>query len=243
MFCKIYCKGSGSPIVFLHGFLGNSSDWSPVISHLSNRTCIAFDLPGHGKTPWTETNIEELLSRNLPQERVNLIGYSLGGRLALRFALNNPLRIHSLTLLSTHFGLCRDEDKQARFHTDQIWVKKILSLSWDKFLFEWYNQSIFSSLRKKPDLMKQMLSKPKTETPKTLVKALLSWSLSHQDCYRDQLLTFDRPYQILYGENDEKLVQLYASWPKTHCILGAGHILHLESPKEVARTIEELLAE
>jgi 2-succinyl-6-hydroxy-2,4-cyclohexadiene-1-carboxylate synthase len=239
MFCEILRNGSGIPIVFLHGFLGSGQDWRATASHLKGRNCLAYDLPGHGKTPWTDMKIEELLARSLPAEPIDLVGYSLGGRLGLRFALCHPTRIHSLTLLSTNYGFSSDEEKQSRFKTDQMWAQKILSLPWDEFLFQWYEQPIFSSIRKKPDLLKEMLSARKMQRPQDLVKALLTWSLGHQECYRDQLLTYAPPWQVIYGKKDEKFAKLYADWPKAHCIAGAGHTLHFESAEEIARHLFE----
>ena len=237
MYYEMLCKGSGAPIVFLHGFLGTGRDWSGVISHLSGRTCITYDLPGHGKTPWTDERIEDLLAKVLPPEPIDLVGYSLGGRLSIRFAISHPSRIHSLTLLSTNYGLSRREEKESRRKIDQVWAQKILSLSWDEFLHHWYEQPIFSSIAQKPNAKIEMISMRQMQRPKDLVKALMNWSLSHQDCYRDQLLAFSRPTQILYGEKDEKLAKLYAGWSHARCIAGAGHVLHFEAAQEIARLL------
>jgi len=211
-----------------------------MVSHLHGRTCIAFDLPGHGKTPWSEIKIEDQLSGSFPLEPVDLVGYSLGGRLAMRFALSHPARIHSLTLLSTNYGLSCDAAKIARLQTDQIWAQKILSLPWDEFLFHWYSQPIFSSLRQNKQVLNEILSARTVQKPGELIKALLTWSLGYQNCYRDQLLTFSRPTQIAYGEKDEKFAQLFADWPTAHCIAGAGHALHFESPEEISRFLMPL---
>jgi 2-succinyl-6-hydroxy-2,4-cyclohexadiene-1-carboxylate synthase len=240
LFCEILRKGSGVPIVLLHGFLGRGSDWRKMVSHLHGRTCIAFDLPGHGKTTWSEIKIEDQLSCSLPLEPIDLVGYSLGGRLAMRFALSHPARIHSLTLLSTNYGLSCDADKTARLQTDQIWAQKILSLPWDEFIFHWYNQPIFSSLGQNKQALNEILSARTLQKPSEPIKALLTWSLGYQNCYRDQLLTFSRPIQIAYGEKDEKLAELYSNWPTARCIAGAGHTLHFESPKEISRFLMPL---
>jgi 2-succinyl-6-hydroxy-2,4-cyclohexadiene-1-carboxylate synthase len=182
--------------------------------------------------------IEELLFASLPRGPIDLVGYSLGGRLALRFALRYPSRIRSLTLLSAHYGLFNDVEKQARLMTDRVWTQKILSRPQEDFLSDWYNQAIFSSIRQNQQAMNEMLSMRLNQKPKELAKALLTWSLGNQECYRDRLLVFSRPYQIIYGEKDEKFVKLYAHWPTAQEIAKVGHVLHLESAKELAYIIE-----
>jgi len=229
----MFTKTSDIPIVFLHGFLGSGQDWKAVISSLSRRICITYDLPGHGKTPWSEENIENYLAKELPHQPIDLVGYSLGGRLAMRFALSYPSRIHSLTLISTNYGLSTAQEKISRLHQDEIWAQKIQTLTWDEFLLQWYGQPIFTSIRQKPHLMNTILSMRQQQKPQELAKALLTWSLGRQECYREQLLAFSRPTQIIYGEQDEKLAALYNNWPNARCIKGAGHILHLEVPQEI----------
>ena len=237
MFCRILKKGTGTPIVFLHGFLGTGQDWRGVAKYLSGRTCLAYDLPGHGKTPWTDEKIEDVLANAIGPKPIDLVGYSLGGRLAIRFALSHPARIRSLSLLSAHYGLPNNEEREARLQSDRMWAQKILSLSWEEFLFQWYQQPVFSSTRQKPAMMKKMLSSRKSQKPNELVQALLSWSLGYQDCYRDQLLVFSRLTRIIYGEKDEKFAKLYAGWPNAHSISESGHPLHFEATKEVAHLL------
>lgn len=212
------------PLIFLHGFLGSSCDWEAVIARLPHRRCVALDLPGHGMTPWTEEELD--------LSACHLIGYSMGGRLALRFALQHPERIKSLTLLSTHYGLETDEQKRNRLAADRIWIQKLNSLPFDQFLQEWYAQPVFSSLQTKPDLLKQIIAMKKKSAD--LAKALEYWSLGHQPCYRSALLQFPKPIRILYGEQDHKFAALYAGWPQAIAIKEAGHCLHLETPEAVA---------
>lgn len=79
-------KDANVPLVLLHGLLGDSGDWQPVIDRLPAIRCIALDLPGHGQ--YRDLNVSdfeqshqwlvaELTSRNI--ERYLLAGYSLGG--------------------------------------------------------------------------------------------------------------------------------------------------------------------
>ena len=237
MQCHFLTKGSGVPVVLLHGFLGSSQDWRKITAHLTEKSCLAYDLPGHGSMPWVDIDIDDLLSFALPPEPIDLVGYSLGGRLALRYALKNPSRINSLTLLSAHYGIENEEERQMRLHSDRYWAQKILTIPFEQFLQEWYHQPVFSSLHKNPAMRDEILAMRSHKKPKDLTRALMDWSLGRQSCYRKQLQEFQRPWRIAYGEHDERFANLYKDWPNTHCVKGVGHCLHLEAPEEIAKLI------
>lgn len=207
---KIIKKGPGVPIVFLHGFLGRSEDWLPLSSFLPPCQCIGFDLPGHGNSPFQKT-----FEIDLPQ--FHLVGYSLGGRLSLRFAK----RALSLTLISTHPGLRREAEKKARLESDRKWVKLLFELPIDEFLTRWYDQSIFKPF--KPDF-----SMRREQNLSGLAAALLTFSLAKQ-----KHQTIDG---VIVGERDLKFRALYK---KPIVIPNAGHMVHLENPKAVAEIIQK----
>ena len=208
MFRHVLKEGKGPPLLFLHGFLGCGLDWNLTVQRLGDHTCIAYDLPGHGNSPWTTEALE------FPEEPFHLIGYSLGGRLAMRFALKHPERILSLTLLSAHYGLATESEKQNRLQSDEIWAHKLRTLSFDEFLREWYAQAIFTSF-----VMRR------TKQPEALAQALLHWSLAHQPYYREELLAFPRPLFIFYGALDTKFKALYQNWSQATEIPNKGHNL------------------
>ena len=96
-------KDANVPLVLLHGLLGDSGDWQPVIDRLPAIRCIALDLPGHGQHSNLNVSdveqshqwlVAELASRNI--ERYLLAGYSLGGRLALYHASREPAGLRRL---------------------------------------------------------------------------------------------------------------------------------------------------
>ncbi len=209
---KILKDGPGTPLVFLHGFLGNALDWEPLISHLPESHCIAFDLPGHGDSPFMEEVV-------IPLKSFHLIGYSMGGRIALQLSKKHPEKIASLTLLSTHPGLCSEKEKHQRNFSDESWAKQLLELPIDEFLKRWYDQPIFK---------KFMPAKRERQNIPALAKSLLHFSLSRQTRYEID--------QVIVGEYDLKFRSLFQN---PIIVPEAGHCVHLENPKFVAQIIEQ----
>ena len=217
MLARICLKeGAGIPLVFLHGFLGTSSDWDSVCSHLPPSLCYGVDLPGHGASPFTENFAEEMPDFGV----CHLIGYSMGGRLAMQYAERFPEKIASLTIASAHCGLSSEEEKQKRRLHDEKWAADILPF--DPFLKRWYDQSLFGGF--KPDLT--IRSK---HNPTLLARAMTHYSLGRQPLLQPKGAVF------AVGERDVKYRELY---PSAEIVPGAAHMVHLENPRGLAKIIE-----
>lgn len=212
------------PLLFFHGILGTSADWTAVVECLSEFACFGVDLPGHGTTPFTEHFFEELPCF---QEPVHLIGYSLGGRLAMQYAVRFPEKIASLTIMSAHFGLTDPEEKKRRLAIDETWAKQFLEDPIDEVLQRWYDQPLFRTLRVD-------LSMRKKQNVAGLAQTFVHYSVAGQP--------FVQPQNALYlvGEYDLKYRELYQSVPH-EIIPGAGHAVHLENPRAVAIAIRRYI--
>ena len=130
-------------IIFLHGLLGTKNDWQQVIENLPHFNCIALDLPFHGQAKDIEvTNFEdsaEYLAQQIKSAVKNepyfLVGYSLGGRIALYYALQAQMERYNLQgviLEGANLGLKTDEEKQARFQQDFAWAQRFMQESPEK---------------------------------------------------------------------------------------------------------------
>ncbi|MDO5848361.1 MAG: alpha/beta hydrolase [Methanobrevibacter sp.] len=102
--------GHGFPVVLIHGFSDDLHYWDHTTKVLKKYfTVIRIDLRGHGKTPIGEKNVDNhLLARDIAEllkklyiEKCHVIGFSLGGSVAMDIALNNPKLVKSLVLIST----------------------------------------------------------------------------------------------------------------------------------------------
>jgi pimeloyl-ACP methyl ester carboxylesterase len=104
--------GSGEPLVLLHGGIGASEIWAAIAPALAvGRRVITVDLQGHGRTadidrPLRPEHLADdiaTLLEHLGLERADVLGYSLGGEVALRLAIQHPGRVRRLILVSIAF--------------------------------------------------------------------------------------------------------------------------------------------
>ncbi|CAB4875055.1 MAG: alpha/beta fold hydrolase [Actinobacteria bacterium] len=104
-------RGTGAPILLVHGIGSSSDTWNPVFDHLvaSGAPVIAVDLPGHGESSKQPgdyslgsmaSTLRDLLD-HLGHDRVHLVGHSLGGGISLQFVYQFPERVRTLTLVSS----------------------------------------------------------------------------------------------------------------------------------------------
>lgn len=115
-------RGTGEPLLLLHGGLGNIGLFAPAIPELAKtRTVIAVDLYGHGRTALTDRpmnfvdvgNDLAMLIRELGFRQVDVVGYSMGGGVGFRLAAQHPLLVRRLVLVSAGFA-------QNGFHPDML---------------------------------------------------------------------------------------------------------------------------
>jgi pimeloyl-[acyl-carrier protein] methyl ester esterase len=99
-------RGSGPDLVLLHGWALHGGMWGPWLDELCRSTRLHLvDLPGHGRSPWLETGADlgDLASRVLPHvpSGAAVLGWSLGGLLALELARRRPRHLAALVLVAT----------------------------------------------------------------------------------------------------------------------------------------------
>ncbi|TGQ95239.1 alpha/beta hydrolase [Mesorhizobium sp. M8A.F.Ca.ET.208.01.1.1] len=105
--------GKGEPLLLLHGGLGSIDMFAPILAKLAeNRTVIGVDLQGHGRTalgdrPFTLEAIGDDMAgivKTLGYDKVDVMGYSLGGGVAFRMAVQHPEVVRRLVLVSTGYA-------------------------------------------------------------------------------------------------------------------------------------------
>jgi 2-succinyl-6-hydroxy-2,4-cyclohexadiene-1-carboxylate synthase len=221
-------------LVFLHGFLGCKEDWTPMCTGLSSfASCYAFDLPGHGTAgPITPHYLETVHAQiQLFHATPILVGYSMGGRLALQLA--ERYTYPHVIALSAYISIVDAAEREARLERDLEWVRKLRTMDMRAFLHEWYDQPLFASLKARPDLLEGIVQRRSVQNPERMAEVLNTLSVARHSPIR----TFPKRLLFLYGERDEKYKALYATLPNARGIPDTGHVLHLENPEQCIQHI------
>ncbi len=100
-------SGDGSPVVVMHGLFGSSTNWRRIARALSNRhRVISVDLRNHGRSPWAATMsyremTEDLIALidSLGLQKLDVLGHSMGGKVAMALALTEPQRVGRLIVV------------------------------------------------------------------------------------------------------------------------------------------------
>lgn len=245
-------------ILFLHGFLGDGHDFDAVISLLSDQVCcLTVDLPGHGKTkvwggdeyytiPQTAQGLIRLLSQ-LEISPCSLVGYSMGGRLALYLALNFPQSFNRVVLESASPGLKTATEQAQRRDRDAQLAQQLDTGDFSDFLRRWYSQPLFVSLKQHPNF-EQMLNRRHHNHPEELAKSLRYMGTGCQPSLWQQLPTNQLPLLLLVGEQDAKFrainTEMANVCPQAQLKIlnDCGHNVHWENPNLFAQQIREFLA-
>jgi 2-succinyl-6-hydroxy-2,4-cyclohexadiene-1-carboxylate synthase len=242
---------SGDPhrpaILFLHGFMGSGAEWADAISALDERfCCVAPDLPGHGSSlglPYAEAYTIEGAAKMLCElldgleiERPLVVGYSMGGRLALYLALRHPEKCSGLFLESASPGIEDAAEREARRDADEELAKRLESGDFGEFLADWYRQPLFASLARHEGLVEAMIETRSHNDPVELARSLLGMGAGRGPCLWGELAGLRVPTLAVAGELDAKYVgisrRMAASSPNVRAAVvpGAGHNVHAEDP-------------
>ncbi|MGA1841253.1 MAG: 2-succinyl-6-hydroxy-2,4-cyclohexadiene-1-carboxylate synthase [bacterium] len=254
---KTYGDPNNHAILFLHGFMGDGDDWAAVIrGFMDNYYCITVDLPGHGKTrirdwkrgygmPETAKAVICLID-GLRISRCAIVGYSMGGRLALYLILHYPERFGKGVLESASPGLRKKAERVVRItHDDQI-ASELGKTPFDKFLDKWYLQSIFGALRGHPDFQ-DLLCKRKKNVPGELARSLRDMGTGKQASLWADLRNNRVPLLFLAGELDTKFssiaygMEQACPQSRVEIIAGCGHNIHFEKPGIFIESIKGFL--
>lgn len=240
-------------ILFLHGFLGDRHDFQTVISHLGDRfSCLTIDLPGHGNTKVTGEDqcyqisptaqaIIQLLDK-LQISQCFLVGYSMGGRLALYLTLHYPQRFIKVILESTSPGLKTELERLNRLQSDLQIAYKLRTEKLADFLSRWYDKPFFSSLKKHPNFA-EFFQKRLQNNPLELSKCLRGMSTGRQPSLWNHIKHNTIPLLLLVGEQDDKFQQINTEMVEIgknmhlKVIKKCGHNIHLENPEIFIKNI------
>jgi len=216
----------------LHGAVGMAADWREFAKSLAGRKTgsRAVDL-------WRFLECEPMpianfgaafnadagdTARSIPKA---LIGYSMGGRLALHALLQNPQPWKAAVIISAHPGLENPADRESRLAGDAQWATRALTAPWNDFLSAWDAQPALGAAFPRPPGAAGALAMRRRE----IARSFVDWSLGAQQPLWERLHEITIPVLWIAGDNDGKYLDLahraVKSMPQASLAVapGAGH--------------------
>ncbi|MFT4639389.1 MAG: 2-succinyl-6-hydroxy-2,4-cyclohexadiene-1-carboxylate synthase [Verrucomicrobiales bacterium] len=175
----------------LHGALGSFRDWDGLVDDEAHavdlwQTPQAGDMH-HWATEWTAT-----VAKIDPTPI--LLGYSMGGRLALHALLAAPTLWKKAIIISAHPGLHDESQRRRRQECDATWLTRFQTEPFQDVMCEWNTQPVFANTSDKT---------PSAFKP-GMARGFEDWSLGHQESLWDRLAEIRTPVLWLCGETDPK---------------------------------------
>ena len=210
--------GTGEPLLLLHGGLGQIEMFGPNLTKLAqSRQVIGVDLQGHGRTPLGDREISLVdmgndmagVVKKLGYDKVDVLGYSLGGGVALRFAAQHPQMVRRLALVSTLFA-------QDGFYPEMLPQQAAVSAA------------MAEQMKETPMYKSYMAIAPHPEEFPKLLDAMGAYMRKPYD-WSAHVKKLTMPVILIYGDSDmirpEHIVKFYqllggglkdAGWQREH---------------------------
>ncbi|MCY4526838.1 MAG: 2-succinyl-6-hydroxy-2,4-cyclohexadiene-1-carboxylate synthase [Anaerolineaceae bacterium] len=256
-----HCEGDGPPLLLLHGFTGSHASWLRIVRGFAEHfLTIAVDLPGHGRS---DSPVDPLryrhervsadlvaLMAHCGHSRFHLLGYSMGGRLALALVLFFPQKVAALVLESASPGLATAVERARRREQDERIARKIETEGVRRFVQYWEQLPLFASQGRLPAAEQRSLRQQRLRNSAAgLAASLRGAGTGTQKSLWSQIPQLKTPALLVCGELDSKFCdiarRMAAANPALQMqqVAGAGHCIHLEQPQSFARTVQDFLFE
>ncbi|MCP4141868.1 MAG: alpha/beta hydrolase [Chloroflexi bacterium] len=232
---------SSPPFILIHGAGGTHLHFPPELRRLNGYKIAAIDLPGHGKSEGIGSqsvsdyvqSIQNFMdTTNLPAAII--IGHSMGSAIALQFALNAPDRVLALVLMGSGSRLRVAPsilENTANEATFSLAVKNITEASFGT---------------ETPSRLKELAAQRMLETRPTVLYG--DFIACDNFDIGEELSTIEKPTLILCGTEDKmtppnysKLLHEQMPNSELRLIEGAGHMVMLEKPREIAEAVERFV--
>src|SRR5690242_4307915 len=253
-----FVAGDGLPVTLLHGFTQSGRSWRELIAHMpQGYSWIVPDLRGHGETrlaPGAACSMDACtddlvaLWDELGVERSHLVGYSMGGRLALRVAARNPERLLSVVTIGAHAGL-EPEAREGRRLGDEALAERIEKDGVPAFVDYWGSLPLFAGIQRRgPAYAAQVRADRLLNHASGLACSLRGMGAGVMTPLWDDLARLDLPCTFVAGQLDHGYVasarRLAAAVPngRVEIVPRCGHSVHQERPEAFARVLAAHLA-
>jgi len=256
---RVLTDGDGVPLVLLHGFTGSSETWLPFFPVFRRAfRLVAVDLPGHGQTVCPDDpqlyrmeqvcdDLLALLDR-LGIDTFHLLGYSMGGRVALHVALAAPDQVRTLTMESASPGIADAGERAARRRQDERLAQQLEENGIQWFVSYWEELPLFASQKRLPESVRQQIRRQRLrQRPQGLACSLRGMGAGVQEALHERLPELTMPVLLLTGQLDEKYHRL-AEWMQTRIsrcrwvsVPDTGHTVHVEKPDAFVEVVWSFL--
>lgn len=254
---SVQILGDGPSLLLLHGFTGSKSTWQPFVQKWSQRyRIIAVDIVGHGETVAPDDSSFYTMKHEaaslvamihlLDVEKPHLLGYSMGGRLALYLKTRYPHQFGNLVMESGSPGL---EDPLAREHrrqNDCLLAKEILKKGINRFVEYWENIPLFSTQKQLPTSVRMAIRKERlSQNPRGLAGSLIGMGTGAQPSLWNELPSLTCCPYFIAGHRDHKFVAIgkrmakETPGSKLNIITESGHAVHVEQPQIFDKIVYE----
>jgi 2-succinyl-6-hydroxy-2,4-cyclohexadiene-1-carboxylate synthase len=251
--------GSGPVLLLIHGFTGDRTTMAGLADALAgHRTVVSVDLLGHGDSSSPPEIVHYSMaaaSRHLTAvlidvgaTRADVVGYSLGGRVALSFACARPDLVGSLALIGASPGLIPPADHERRLADDQL-ADSIATNGLEAFVDRWMALPMWDSLRGRLGERDWEAARQQRleNSPTGLANSLRGMGSGAMPALHDQLHSLEPPTLLVTGREDTKFTriatEMASALPNASTVVidQAGHATHLEQPRATSNAIIEHL--
>jgi 2-succinyl-6-hydroxy-2,4-cyclohexadiene-1-carboxylate synthase len=232
-------------LVLLHGFTQTGRSWQPIAHALAGRyRALAPDLPGHGdfaeRRPASFAACDAYL-RALASGPFTLVGYSMGGRIALHAALSLGPLVERLVVIGASPGIADPAERAARAAADAALADRVEAIGIEAFVREWRAQPLFAGV---PRGVAELAEEDRLRnTASGLAAALRGLGTGVMPSLWDRLGELQVPVELVVGERDDKFraiaERMQAALPDARVLVveGAGHAVQLEVPDAVVEVL------
>jgi 2-succinyl-6-hydroxy-2,4-cyclohexadiene-1-carboxylate synthase len=233
-------------LVLVHGFTQTLRSWDGLANDLAETfQVIRVDLPGHGGSAGVDLDfVETAAAIGDAGGTATYVGYSMGGRLCLRLALDRPDLVQSLVLIGASPGLADEATRATRRAADEALAAEIERTGTAAFLERWLAQPLFSTFTPEPADLESRLA----NTSRGLGTALRRLGTGAQEPLWDRLGALEMPVLVVAGQEDAKFTHVAEEMAdaigvnaQVVALAGAGHAAHLERPASFRRLMAAFL--
>ena len=243
-------SGSGEPVVLIHGGFGDRRMWDDQFGSLArDYQVLRYDHRGFGRSPAPDSTYSPV--RDLVQlldgaemDRAHLVGNSLGGALAITFAILHPERVRSLTVVASGADGFRYPQSDIEAITEVIALMR--GGKKEEALTKWLANPMLAVVNTQP-AVRQKVERMVRENAG--IWTMAAWPQQPlTPSARERLGRIRTPTLVVIGDRDARSVQMFADStagmiPGAERVVmkGTDHLPHMERPDDFNRLLHEFL--